>query len=116
MKTKSLKKVSQNSKFIVNCQLSIVILLLSACSSKNAQYDASGVFEATEIIVSAKGSGEILQFAIEEGQQVAAQQVVGLIDTTQLHLKKVQLQASMQAMNSRRVNVASQIAVLKQQL
>ena len=92
------------------------LILFSACNNKNKEFDASGVFETTEIIVSAKGSGEILQFDIEEGQQVAAQQVVGLIDTTQLYLKKVQLQASVKAMNSRRVNVTSQIAVLKQQL
>jgi len=94
----------------------LAVILFSACNNKNKEFDASGVFETTEIIVSAKGSGEILQLNIEEGQQVAAQQVVGLIDTTQLYLKKVQLQASMKAMSSRRVNVTSQIAVLKQQL
>jgi len=92
------------------------VLLLSACNNKNSNYDATGVFETTEIVVSAKGNGEILQFDIEEGQKVAIQQVVGLIDTTQLYLKKVQLQANVRAINSRQVNVASQIAVIRQQL
>jgi HlyD family secretion protein len=66
--------------------------------------------------VSAKSNGEILQFDISEGQEEVAGQTLGVIDTTQLYLKKVQLQASLRAINSRRVNVANQIAVLRQQL
>ncbi|MDR1544162.1 MAG: HlyD family efflux transporter periplasmic adaptor subunit [Prevotellaceae bacterium] len=96
--------------------LVFVAAIFCSCNNKNSNYDATGVFETTEIVVSAKGNGEILQFDIEEGQTVAAQQIVGLIDTTQLYLKKLQLQASVRAMNSRRVNVSSQIAVLRQQL
>ena len=92
------------------------VLLFSACNNKNSSYDATGVFETTEIVVSAKSNGEILQFDISEGQEEVAGQTLGVIDTTQLYLKKVQLQASLRAINSRRVNVANQIAVLRQQL
>lgn len=92
------------------------VLLFSACNNKNSSYDATGVFETTEIVVSAKSNGEILQFDISEGQEEVAGQTLGVIDTTQLYLKKVQLQASSRAINSRRVNVANQIAVLRQQL
>jgi HlyD family secretion protein len=93
-----------------------IVLLFSACNNKNINYDATGVFETTEIVVSAKSNGEILQFDISEGQEEVAGRTLGVIDTTQLYFKKMQLQASVKAINSRRVNVANQIAVLRQQL
>ncbi|MDR1810891.1 MAG: HlyD family efflux transporter periplasmic adaptor subunit, partial [Prevotella sp.] len=94
----------------------IVISSLTACNGKDSGYDASGVFETTEIIVSAKGNGEIVQFTVEEGQTVDAQTVLGVIDSTQLHLKKKQLQAGIRAMNSRKVTVGRQIAALQEQI
>jgi len=107
-------------KGIINYQLLIInlsaVILFSACNNKNKEYDASGVFETTEIIVSAKGSGEILQFNITEGQQVEAGQTLGVIDTTQLYWRKVQLLSSVKAMDSRQVNVSVQVAALQEQL
>jgi HlyD family secretion protein len=94
----------------------LIIFSLSACSHKKGAYDASGVFETTEVIVSAKGSGEILQFNILEGQAVEAQIPLGVIDTTQLYLKKAQLQASIRAMGNRKVTVSRQIAALQEQI
>jgi HlyD family secretion protein len=96
--------------------IGLAVFALSACHTKNNDYDASGVFETIETIVSAKGNGEILQFNITEGQEVAEQQVIGLIDTTQLYLRKVQLQASVKAMDSRRVNISTQVAALQEQI
>ncbi|MDR1458759.1 MAG: HlyD family efflux transporter periplasmic adaptor subunit [Bacteroidales bacterium] len=96
--------------------LIIAAFSLSACHTKNNDYDATGIFEATEIIISAKGNGEIMQFDIEEGLDVKAQFPLGFIDTTQLYLKKIQLQSSIMAINNRQVNVSNQIAVLKQQI
>ena len=94
----------------------LILILFSACGNKNSEYDASGVFETTEIIVSAKGNGEIVYFDIMEGQKVEAGQTIGLIDTTQLYWRKVQLQSSINAMNSRQVNVNVQVAALQEQL
>lgn len=91
-------------------------LILSACENGNGTYDASGVFEATEVIVSAKGTGELMQFDIQEGQQVEANKQEGYIDTTQLYLKKVQLLANMKAIESRHYNVSKQIASIQQQI
>ncbi|GAB6394397.1 MAG: HlyD family efflux transporter periplasmic adaptor subunit [Bacteroidales bacterium] len=91
-------------------------LLLSACKNGKSVYDASGVFETTEVVVSAKGNGEILQFDVTEGQNVKAQASLGAIDTTQLHLKKAQLQASIRAVSNRKVTVARQIAALQEQI
>jgi HlyD family secretion protein len=101
------------SKFFL---IAMAVTLLSACKNKNNEYDASGIFETTEIIVSAKGNGEIIHFNVSEGQNVETQTPLGLIDTTQLYLKKMQLQANIRAMNSRRIDVSRQIAALKQQI
>ncbi|MDY0369281.1 MAG: HlyD family efflux transporter periplasmic adaptor subunit [Bacteroidales bacterium] len=97
-------------------QFLLIILLFTACNNKNSRYDASGVFETTEIVVSAKANGEILYFDLMEGQEVKLGQSLGLIDTTQLYWRKVQLQSSLKAMDSRQVNVAVQVAVLQEQL
>lgn len=91
-------------------------LILSACGNGNGTYDASGIFEATEVMVSAKSTGELMQFDIQEGQSVEANKQVGYIDTTQLYLKKVQLMANMKAVESRHYNVSKQIASIQQQI
>ena len=96
--------------------LGIVAINLCACNKKDTQADASGIFEATEVIVSAKGNGEIKRLELQEGQVVEAEAELGYIDTTQLFLKKVQLQASLQAMDSRKTNVSRQTAALQQQI
>ena len=93
-----------------------VTLILSACRNGNGTYDASGIFEATEVMVSARGIGEIMQFDVREGQNVEANASLGYIDTTQLHLKKVQLLANMKAVVSRHYNISRQIASIQQQI
>jgi HlyD family secretion protein len=90
--------------------------LASACGGNGNNFDASGIFEATEILVSAKGIGEIMRLDVHEGQSVEALSVLGFIDTTQLFLRKQQLQASIRALGSRTVNVAQQTAALQQQI
>jgi HlyD family secretion protein len=96
--------------------LLFLFLLLVGCKNGQDSYDASGVFEATEIIVSAKVNGEIVFFSVEEGASVQKDSIFGLIDTTQLYLKKIQLQAGLQAVNSRKIDVSAQIASAKEQL
>ncbi|MDR2805273.1 MAG: HlyD family efflux transporter periplasmic adaptor subunit [Dysgonamonadaceae bacterium] len=103
----------KTSKFFVT---GIVAVILSSCGNGNGTYDASGVFEATEVIVSAKTTGEIMQFDIEEGQQVEAGKQMGCIDTLQLYLKKMQLLANMKSVESRHYNVSRQIASIRQQI
>jgi HlyD family secretion protein len=92
------------------------IFLFTACSSKNKNYDASGMFEATEIIVSAETTGKILTLSVIEGQKVAAEEPLGLIDTTQLHLQKVQLQQGKKQAGARKQDVNTQLASLEEQL
>lgn len=89
---------------------------LAACGNKKDIYDASGTFEAVETIVSAEASGVIKVLSIEEGQTLQAGQNIGYIDSTQLFLKKKQLEAQAQAVLSRKPNISAQTAALKEQL
>ncbi len=89
---------------------------LAACTGRNKEYDASGVFEATEVMVPARGTGELVHFDLHEGQTVASGEAVGLIDTLQLHLRKEQLLGTLKAVDARRYNVERQLASLRRQI
>lgn len=103
-------------KTIIYLTLAAATALLSSCRNGNGDYDASGIFETTEITVSARGTGELTSLDVEEGMAVKTGQLLGYIDTTQLHLKKEELLASLQATDSRRYNISRQIASLKQEI
>lgn len=90
--------------------------LLSACGDKNGKYDATGTFEATEVIVSSEASGKLLNFNVTEGDQLQQGKEVGYVDTVQLYLKKLQLQANTTTVRSRRQDIGKQIAAIKQQI
>ena len=91
-------------------------MVLSACHNSDNDYEASGVFEATETLVSAQGSGELLRFDVEEGMELQAGVAIGYIDTIQLHLQKQQVRGNLQAAAARRYDVERQIASLRQQI
>ena len=93
-----------------------LLSLLSACGGRTTDYDATGTFEATEVLVSAEASGRLLCFDVEEGTRLASGEEVGLIDTVQLYLKKLQLQASMKSVESQRPDINKQIAATRQQI
>lgn len=103
-------------KTIKNIVYASIILLLTACGKGNGDYDASGVFETTEVIVSAEANGKIIQLNFIEGQQVEQGKPLGYIDTVQLYLKKMQLLTNTSAVKSGRVDIPRQIAAIKQQI
>lgn len=96
--------------------LTVLASFLAACSSGEKEYDATGTFEATETTVSAEQSGTLTTFALEEGDDVAAGQEIGLIDTTQIWLKIRQAEAAKSVYQSQKPDLAKQIAVTRQQL
>jgi hypothetical protein len=63
--------------------------LLSACGNEKGKYDATGTFEATEVIVSSEASGKLIDFNVTEGDQLQQGKEVGYVDTVQLYLKKL---------------------------
>lgn len=103
-------------KTIKNMLLLSSVVIFSSCGNKNIEYDASGVFETTEVIVSAEANGKIMKFDLEEGQIFEPNVFIGYIDTTQLYLKKMQLMANKGAVRSRTTDVSRQIAAIQQQI
>ena len=87
-----------------------ILFLLGACSSGTPEYDATGTFEATEVIVSAEASGKIIGLDVEEGTTLKAGQEVGIVDTVQLYLKKLQLEASAKSVEGQRPDILKQFA------
>ncbi|MDD3528172.1 MAG: HlyD family secretion protein, partial [Bacteroidales bacterium] len=57
---------------------------IAACNDRDNLSDAYGNFEAVEVTIAAQTSGEIMQFDIEEGEQLVAGQRLGFIDTIAL--------------------------------
>jgi HlyD family secretion protein len=96
----------------------ILILLpaLFACKDSKGEYDASGRFEATELIISSEANGKVMELWAEEGARIESGSVLGYIDTIQLSLQKRRLLVGNQAVRARRADVSKQIAVLKQQV
>jgi len=96
--------------------LPLLALITISCSSGDSMIDASGSFEAVEVIVSAEASGKILDLGMQEGDKVTENEVLGRIDTEQLELKKKQLLASSEGMKSKYVDISIQTAPLIQQI
>ncbi len=95
--------------------LILIALFAAACNRHEEKADAYGNFEATEIIISAETNGKITNLSIEEGDDVRQNQLIAVIDTVQLHLKKEQLLASGVAIDAKTQNLQVQIDVLEEQ-
>ena len=93
-----------------------LLALFSACGNGAPKYDATGTFETTEVLVSAETSGRLLYFDIEEGMLLKAGEEVGVVDTVQLYLKKLQLEASIKSVEEQRPDILKQVAATKEQI
>ena len=96
--------------------LGILFITLVSCGSKEKEYDATGVFEATEVTVAAKQSGVLMRFDVNEGDEIALGKEVGLVDTTQIWLKIQQAGATKGVYQSQKPDMEKQIAATRQQL
>lgn len=96
--------------------LTLLSLLLFSCNRNQINFDASGSFETEETIISSEVTGALLQFNIEEGQTLKAGDVIGYIDSTQLFLKRKQLESQIRSTLSQRPDISTQIASLQIQL
>ncbi|MBD0286839.1 MAG: HlyD family efflux transporter periplasmic adaptor subunit [Flavisolibacter sp.] len=99
-----------------NLVYGFLLLALWGCGKNYDKHDASGTFEADEVIVSSELSGRILTLNIDEGATVGKDQVVGTVDAENLNLQKEQVQASIEALGQKTVNVTPQIQLLQNQL
>jgi len=96
--------------------LIISIFFITSCDNEVNTADAYGNFEAIEVIVSAQANGQLISFTPEEGVVIQIDEVVGLIDTTVLHLNKKLLAQQKVTIASQYDNLSSEIEVQKQQL
>jgi HlyD family secretion protein len=101
-------------KYIVFAITAYIIFL--SCKKTKNDFDASGSFEAEEVIISSEANGTIRQFDLQEGQKLLVGQVIGYIDSTQLFLKKKQLQSQIQALLGKKPDIPAQLASFQEQL
>lgn len=95
--------------------LLLPLLTLAACQNNNHLADAYGNFEAQEVIVSSESNGKLVYFAVEEGQQLESGQLIGIIDTVPLILRRKQLQAGIRAITGKTQESQPQVDVLLEQ-
>jgi len=96
--------------------LPILLLSLVACKQQSAPADAYGNFEAIEVMVSSEFGGRIISFLPEEGEELVKDQMSVTIDTTQLYLKKIQLESGKASLSSRIKTLDAQIRANRVQM
>lgn len=94
----------------------LILLFLGGCNRNNHLSDAYGNFEATEVLVSAEENGRLLSLSANEGDVVEGGQLLGIIDTTMLVLKREQLKASQYALEVSERQVDNTAAVQQAKL
>ncbi|MCB0710064.1 MAG: HlyD family efflux transporter periplasmic adaptor subunit [Ferruginibacter sp.] len=93
-----------------------VITVLVSCGSSKTKYDATGTFEADEVIVSAEANGQLLQLNVEEGATLAKDAVIGKIDPIAIELQKEQASSTIEALQQKTNDAAPQVSILESQM
>ena len=93
-----------------------ILILLNSCNKGVGDYDATGSFEATEVIVSSQANGRILEFNMNEGDLLQKEQIVGFIDSTQLYLQKMSLLSNAKGVIAQQPDINAQTAALRDQI
>lgn len=90
-------------------------LLISGCTRKN-DFDASGNFEADEVIVAAQQNGQLISFTVQEGGVLKTGDTVGRIDVRLTELQREQTRASILALGEKTASPNDQAELVKRQL
>ncbi len=98
----------------------VALLALSylpvSCNNSSERADAYGNFEVEEITISAQASGVLLQFSIEEGIQLKADQLVGVIDSTALVIQKHEILANISVVKVNRISITAEENILSTEM
>lgn len=94
----------------------LISLLGSSCNNGENRFDATGTFEATEVIVSSEANGRIIRLDLEEGDLLIPGQRVGYIDSTQLRLTKLQLLENKKAILAGRPDIKTQMEATRKEI
>ncbi len=95
--------------------ITATVLALASCQNRE-QYDATGIFEANTVTVSAETAGKLVAFDVEEGDSITMSQQVGIVDTTLLSLQQKQLLSQQLATEKSSPDIAAQAAALRSQI
>lgn len=101
---------------IYSISLFLLLPLLTSCKGDAGTFDATGAFESTEVLVSSEANGKIMELSIQEGDRLDAGAYLGYVDSTQLYLRKKQLEAGLRSVDIRKPDIRKQIASLEQQI
>lgn len=93
-----------------------LLLLLFGCGKPNSAFDAQGVFESEEVIVSAEIPGKLLSFSVNEGDSLVKDSVVAYLDSAAYILQRAQLSASLQSIKEKTTDVSPQVLLLNNQI
>ncbi len=98
--------------------ISVILMAIAvvACKSGAEKADAYGNFEADETVISAEVNGKLLTFNLSEGDELAAGDNIGQVDTVQLYFQKKQLISKKTAIEANFSNIVSQVAVIEEQI
>ena len=95
--------------------LSLLLATFVTACNGDTEPDAYGNFEAEEVVVSAEAGGQLESFTPVEGMRLAANAIVGLIDSTQTALEVQQMVAQREGIRSRLGEATQNINVLEVQ-
>jgi len=99
-----------------NIYVITALLTLAASCTSAPDYDATGIFEATTVTVSAETAGKILSMDIAEGDSITLGTPVAVIDTTLLVLQQKQLMSQQNSATASSPDISAQVASLRTQI
>ena len=96
--------------------ISLLSTFLYSCNNEESLTDATGVFQATEVIVSSESNGKILAFNINEGDKIKQSIPIGYVDSTDLVFTKHKLMANKKVALASLPNVSAQVEATIQEI
>ena len=92
-----------------------ILLTLFSCHKKES-YDATGIFEATTVTVSAETAGKIESMPVVEGDSITKGELLAQVDTTMFSIQLKQLMSQRKSTESSSPNISAQAAALRSQI
>ena len=92
-----------------------ILITLFSCHKKES-YDATGIFEATTVTVSAETAGKIEAMPVREGDSVTIGELIARIDTTMFSIQLKQVESQRKSAESNVPDISAQAAALRSQI
>ena len=92
-----------------------ILLTLFSCHKKDS-YDATGIFEATTVTVSAETAGKIESMPVVEGDSVTNGELIAQVDTIMFSIQLKQLMSQRKSAESSSPDISAQAAALRSQI